>query len=769
MFFTKFPHVSNFSFAESYDPVKGVARIGQRAFPVRVRSMAGGIHHVEILGEGLWAEDLRLVTLNAPAPEASKRFRLRGALELHLKGAKGKPLLQSAPGMAFGVMGPAWAMCFVYSKEQRFYGLGEKTFGRLEAGNRKTKFWNTDALSDFHFKQLESSPTDPSYVSVPYLIVRRGMEFAGILVENLCAPFIDTGCDPTFQQDREDLRRIVIGAEDGRPSVWFIEGPTLAELTCKLQKLVGVHPRPPLWALGYHQSRWGYKGEQDLLHLDERMTAHEIPNDGLWIDIDYMRDFRVFTVAEEAFPNGVPATLARLAPGGRRVVPILDPGVKRDAGFECYREGIERGVFCMGPEGKPFVGMVWPGETVFPDFTLPEGREWWAERVRRFFLEHGFGAAWLDMNDPSTGVVDTAAMLWRRGTLPHLAFHNQYALGMQMACHEGFRAAYPERRPFLLSRSGSPGTSRYSAVWTGDNVANRFYLRGSIPATLNLSLSGIPFNGPDVGGFLLDTGEALMIDWVKAGFLFPFFRIHSGMGFRDQEPWSYSPQGLRIIRHYIRLRYKLLPYLYQRFLEHERNGTPILRPVMYHYPGADDLGDQFLVGADILQAPFVDEPRTRSLALPGDRAWFCARTGVWTPAGEHEAQADRGSTPLYFRDGAIVPCAPGEPKDNRRDLRRVEFHLFLSEGTASEGNYLADDGETLAYQCGEVSEIGVRARLEDGNLGIRWEQTGMRYGPIEPTFVLYGPVTSAMVNGKAAKLRPARVRWSGVPMRALRV
>lgn len=768
MFFTKFPHVSNFSFADGFDPKERILRIGERTFPVSIQSYEGGIHHIEIGGEGLWAEDLRLVTFDTPEPASSERFTVSADLEIELQGTKGKALLASVPGMAFGVMGPAWAMCFQYSKDLRFYGMGEKTFGRLEVSNRKTKFWNTDALADFHYKHWEASPTDPSYVSAPYLIVRRGKEYLGILVENLCAPFMDTGCDPTFKQDRDDLRRIVIGAEDGRPSVWIIEGPTLDELTRKQQKLVGVHARPPIWALGYHQCKWGYKGEDDLLHLDANMTAHEIPNDGLWIDIDYMRGFRVFTVDQGAFPMGVPETLGKLAPNRRRVVPILDPGVKLDPDFDHYRSGLRQGIFCMGPEGKPYVGMVWPGETVFPDFSMPEGRAWWAERTRSFFLDHGFSAAWIDMNDPSTGTVDTGAMLWRRGTLPHLAFHNQYALGMQMASYDGFRAAHPDRRPFFLSRSGSFGTSRFSAVWTGDNVANRFYLKASIPCTLNLSLSGIPFNGPDVGGFLFDSHEPLMVDWIKAGFLFPFFRIHNGMSFRDQEPWTYSPPALRTIRHYIRLRYKLLPYLYQQFIAHEAEGTPILRPVAYHYPDAEDHDDQFLAGESILQAPFVDEPRTRTVTLPGKRSWFCARTGEWKAPGEHEVQADRTSTPLFFRDGAIIPASPGEPRDNQRDLRRVEFHVFLTEGANAESDYVADDGETLAYQRGEASKLHVRASLKDGKLSVRFEQIESGYGVIEPSFVAYGAVKAMTVNGKHAKTRATRVRWTGAPIRALR-
>ncbi len=716
------------------------------------------MHHIQILGEGLWSEDLNLMPLNLPELDPdSESLKVDSKFGIQVLGPKGEVLLESAPG--FGRMGEASLFAFGFQHDMRFYGMGEKTYGTMEMGKRRSRFWNTDALGDFHYRQWLVDACDPYYVSVPYLIVRRGDAYIGLLLHNPFPSWIDTGSDPSFFGTEDQNRRVVLGADGGMPSLWIIVGPTLAELTAKLQKLVGTTPRPPLWALGYHQCRWEYKGEENLLWLDENMTKHQIPNDGLWLDIDYMNEYRVFTYDKEAFPKGPASALKKLNANGRKIVPIIDPGIKLEKGNPLYEEGMKKNLFCLNPEGNPFVGFVWPGETVFPDFTKPEAREWWAGYCREF-LELGFAGAWVDMNDPSTGSVDPYAMHFRDGKYPHPAFRNQYALGMQMATRAGFQAADPKKRVFIVSRSGYTGTSNFAAIWTGDNVSNRFYLRGSIPTTVNLGLSGIPFNGPDIGGFQGDTNEALMVDWVKAGFLFPFFRNHSVKGFRRQEPWTFSKTGARIITHYTRLRYKLLPYLYQLFIEQEREGHPILRPVQYHFPQGEWPDDIFLVGSDILQAPCLEEGEGRSITLPGRGDWFDARTGEWLRTRKFTTETALDETPLFFREGAIVPTLPGERKTAEKDLRSLEVHLFVPRGKSSRILTL-DDGESLAYQDGAETRVGIAVHWVGSKLYVETETLQEGFAPVALEFVSYERPSAVYVNGKRVATRRTKVRWTG--------
>lgn len=765
MFFTKFPHRANFVFARAHEA--GRLALGERDLRLETESYGDGVHRVRV--RGAWPEHVPIDALTPPDGGSDGATLEVGAdASLTLRDPQGNDVLATAQGSGFGVSGEASMFQFEVAPDARFFGMGEKNFGRLELSGLRTKFWNTDVWGDFHWAQWTDHPADPPYLSVPYLIVRSSKGFVGLLLHNPYPAFMETpGTDEArvFVEWQRTAPTLVIGNEGGEPDLWILHDETLNGLTRKLQRLVGTTPLPPLWALGYHQSRWGYAGEKDLLDLDREFDKRDLPCDGLWLDIDYMDGYRVFTVDEQHFPNGVESVAAKLAKKGRRIVAILDPGVKRERGYEVFDDGIERGVFCQGPEGAAYVGMVWPGETVFPDFSMPEGRAWWKQRVEAF-AKQGFGAAWLDMNDPSTGPVDPNGMLFDRGRLPHAAFRNAYALGMQKASYEGFLAARPDERPFLLTRSGFAGTSRYAAAWTGDNLSNDFYLGMCIPTTLGLAMSGVPFNGPDVGGFGGDASPRLMLDWMKACFLFPFFRNHSVKDSKPQEPWRYSAGVSREIEKYIRLRYRLLPYLYNLFAEHEESGEPILRTLMAEFepqPGQelDTVADQFLVGPAILQAPLLGKARSRCVVLPGDTQWLESGTGAWVEPGEHVVKVRQADTPLYFREGSIVPMAPSQPVD----LRRVT--LFVAARVGGSGNatlrYRADDGISFGYRRGERSMVEIEATWKGSAIDLSVKSLADGYGPIHASFVLPAGFESITLDGQPVSTRRGRERLTGAP------
>ncbi|RYG18486.1 alpha-glucosidase, partial [bacterium] len=512
----------------------------------------------------------------------------------------------------------------------------------------------------------------------------------------------------------------------------------------------------------------GYGGDKDLTELDENFTKHAFPCDGLWLDLDYMDGYRVFTVDDAMFPEGTQPTAERLAKSGRRMVPILDPGLKQEGGYEAYDEAQEADILCRNPEGGEYVGLVWPGETVFPDFTLQEGRDWWAARVSEF-AKRGFGGVWCDMNDPSTGPVDPHGMLFGRGLESHASYRNEYALGMVRATYEGFLWTRPEERPFILTRSASAGSAKYAAVWTGDNMANRFYLANSIPCCLGMSLSGLPFCGPDLGGFGGVADEALMLDWTKANFLFPFLRNHADRNAGRKEPWAFGKAAMNTLRRYVRLRYKLLPYLYNLFADAEMTGDPVLRPLFYHFgeEGLDEIDDQFMVGPWVMQAPFVDDTsKTRNVVLPGSEPWCDAASGDWVVPEQTTVRRGKESTPLYFRTGAVVPMRPGTPTSAAHDLCEVSLHVFVPEGWNGEREfeYVADDGLSYGYRRGERSVLRGRLVSADGHIAISTSQEE-GYGPIEASFVFHGPVRSVRIDSADAALIDETVTLTGKPLR----
>lgn len=763
MYFNKIRHPSNFVFA---------------APKAALKHLGNDIHRLTIAGPKPWKNPSQ-AELAAKLPGKARHtvtITSDNGLEI-TDTATGRALLAGVPGATYGTSGDAWMLQFRHYPGIQFYGLGEHS-GALEKSGQRVKVWNTDLWSDFSLHEISTANPNPMYVAIPWLIVKQDNDYIGILINHPGAVFMDLASSFIWSRENPDdrnRRSFYLGAPDGHAEVYIIVGPSLPELTRKLQQLVGTTPLPPLWALGHHQCRWGYAGPKDLQQLDREFTKNKIPTDGLWLDIDYMDRYKVFTFEPKLWGDdaAIRKTLAALAKKGRRIIPILDPGVKIEPGYFACDDGVKAGIFCLNPAGTPYVGFVWPGKTYMPDYSLPKARKWWADKVKAF-AELGNAGAWLDMNDPSVGAVELDDMLFDHGKQPHETYHNQYALGMAKASREGFLAARPDERPFLLARSAYISSSRYTAVWTGDNVANWHHLRGSISLSVGLALSGQPFNGPDVCGFGKDTTPELAIAWYKAGFLFPFFRNHSVHGSRHQEPWALGPTALKVIGHYIRLRYKLLPYLYNCFIAQEETGEAILRPLFYDYADTPELplakiSDQFMVGRDILQAPVVEEnATTRSLVLPGEHRWFSAQDGRWLDGGRSiEVTANTTETPLFIREGALIPMQTGKRTNAKNDLGQIELHCFAQTDTAGPctTTYAFDDGLGYGYKQGKRTTVTFTATANGAEVIVTVNAFAAGYQQLSVQLVVHGKFKRAtLVQGgrrEALALKPGKIALTG--------
>ncbi len=790
MYFNKYPYRSNFEFlkngeittrpglltghfsAVDFQP-KAATPYGSSEIKVTCQRYADDIYYLKV-SSNKWTTNYAQSELKFPAPATTGQTSLEidEQFNLSLKDHEGKPLLESFSGKGFGVSGNESIYTFNRLTADRYYGMGEKLFG-MELSGRKTKFWNTDVFADFSLPAIEVGMTDPMYVAVPYLIIQRGGIYIGLLLDNPYATFIDTDgkINIAGQMDAEEQPKetLALGAEHGQPNLIIIYGPTLNELTCKLQKIVGVTPLPPAWALGYHQSRWGYKSYTDLKYIDAAMDKFAIPCDAIWLDIEYMRGYRVFTFEQDQnFPDLENNLKAIQANGGRRVIPIIDPGVKAEVGYEVYDSGHQADIFCKNPQGQEFIGLVWPGETVFPDFSTAQGRTWWIEQVKKF-AGKGISGAWLDMNDPAVGSALCQDMLFNDGKDSHYTYHNQYGMGMARASRDGFALAHPNDRPFILSRSGFTGSSKYAAIWTGDNISNYHYLKYSISCTLNLALSGIPFNGSDAGGFAGDTNADLIVDWFKTGFLFPFFRNHNMFLGEAQEPWSFDKQTLTILRYFIRMRYRLRPYLYNLFAIHEESGAAILRPLFYEFSGSENLpldriDTQFMVGESIMQAPFVDEgAKTGEIILPAAN-WYSPLDYGWLEGNcRRQVTNEKLTTPIYFREGAIIPMAQEVTGDHTFNATEVQFQLFFRNNGSltNEYIYIFDDGQSYDYRSGKRSRLKLTVTAENGELIINTQLIEDGYGDCQYDFAVYDEFSKVTINGKTVVPQPMSQNLAG--------
>ena len=769
--FSKYFNPHNFTFAEGMEG--GNLRVADETFAVEAVGSDDDVYHIRIVNPAKWPQDHSRSRLTLPAnPSPGLRGR-HTHLDLGpdggfaLRAGLGRAFLSTLHGAAFGISGQAWIFQFRQRPDMQFFGMGEKSTP-FEKSDRSHRFWNTDVWADHGVAKARDQLYDPDYLSVPYVIIKRGNTYAGVLLDNPFASVISIS--PRLNVANQMMAQehthpfIYMGSENGPPSLYLLFGPSLAELTIKLQKLVGRTPLPPLWSLGHHQCRWGYRGAKDLFWLADNFDRLEYPNDGLWLDIDYMRGYRVFTYEPKHF--GDPGKdMQAVQDRGYKVVPILDPGVKKEPGYPVYESGRAADAYCKNHAGSDFTGVVWPGYTVFPDFSLERTREWWASLVAEF-AGTGPDAVWLDMNDPSTGSVDPSAMLFDGGRAPHDAYHNQYASLMAEATHQGLLKARPDKRPFLLSRSGFTGSQKFTAHWTGDNWSNYHHLHMSIGKSLNLALSGVPFNGGDVGGFGGNCKESLLVDWYKAGFLFPFLRNHCMRTSHHQEPWVFSSEAMAVTRRFVRLRYKLLPYLYNLFIRQADAGEAILRPLFHDFLDSKKLplahvNDQFLVGPSIMQAPFtVEGAEDREVTLPAARWWRADQPGWVEGPIKTRLRKRAASTPIFLREGAILPMQPGTPKDNRKELRDIELLLILPLDFRGKTlyEYSCDDGESFGYLEGIRSTYRIEAEVRRGGLILDIRPQSERFGKVRftPVTVEKFPELVVTVAGVGRWLQPKR-------------
>jgi len=626
------------------------------------------------------------------------------------------------------------------SMDDHFYGLGEKALP-LDRRRARVVMWNTDAPG-------YDLGTDPLYMSVPFLIcLRRGVAY-GIFFDNTYRSVFDLGHTSEEYYSFE--------AEGGALDYYFIYGPSVRGVVEEYTRLTGRMPLPPLWALGHQQSRYSYYPESRVLEVARRYREEGIPCDVLYLDIHYMDGYRVFTWDRSRFPDPrrMVEELGRL---GFKVVAIVDPGVKLDPSYHVFREGVLNDYFCRRPNGDLYVGRVWPGLCAFPDFTKPEVRRWWGD-LHRVLVEAGVAGVWNDMNEPS--IFDAPEKTMDPDVVhaggPHAEVHNVYALLEAQATYEGLLRLRPGVRPFVLTRAGFAGVQRYAAKWTGDNVSNWRHLWLQIPMLLNLGLSGVPFVGADVGGFMGNPTPELIVRWYQVAAFMPLCRNHQCIGSYDHEPWMYGSEAKRAIREVLELRYRLLPYIYSLFYEHYLRGYPVVRPLLFEFQEDEDtylIDDEFMLGSWILVAPVLREgARAREVYLPSG-LWY----DFWTdevhrgPARVH-VEAPLSRVPLFVRAGAVVPMWP--PMQFVGERRPEPLFLHAYAGASGAFTLYEDDGETLNYLRGE--RLVTKLSLEDGGreVVLRAERLESGYEPPREHVV-------AVFHGVGSA---ARVLFDGSPL-----
>ncbi|MGB8259609.1 MAG: TIM-barrel domain-containing protein [Terracidiphilus sp.] len=666
----------------------------------------------------------------------------RSPLRIVVRDLAGNVISADAPGRPMEFAHGGFTVAKQMPQEEHYLGLGDK-LGSFDRRDQAYTLWNTDVGPQ--------EGTDPLYKSIPFFIATQGKQAYGIFLDNTWRTWFDFG-----KQARDAYQ---FGAEGGPLDYYLIYGPTEKHVLLGYTYLTGTPPLPPLWALGFQQSRYSYTPEPALREVAERLRKDRIPADVVYLDIDYQFRNRPFTVDAERYP-GFAGMVADLRKQHFHLVTITDLHVAHLPGqnYMPYETGRAGDHFVKKADGTEFVGVVWPGPAVFPDFTRAQTREWWGGLYKEF-ADDGVAGYWNDMNEPSVFLVPNKTMPLdnvhrieepgrQTRTATHAEIHNIFGMENERATYEGLLKLKPNERPFVLTRATAAGGQRYGFTWTGDNSSTWNHLRISTQQLLNLGLSGISMVGDDIGGFNGSPSADLLTKWVEVGAFNPMFRDHTTIGSLPQEMWVHGEKHEAIRRRYIETRYRLMPYIYTLAEEASRTGLPLMRPLFLEFPGAYEKADtEFLLGRDLLVAPpeFSEMMDDYEVAYPaGD--WYDFWTGekkahpparpsfdetfANAAADEQKPQPEPErihpsleTLPVYVRAGAILPMQPVVQSTEETPDGPLELRVY--PGPDCTGSLYQDDGHTLDYQRGVFLRQQFSCRLEGQSLTIGFgERTG---------------------------------------------
>lgn len=571
---------------------------------------------------------------------------------------------------------------------ERFIGLGEKT-GNLDRRGEGYTNWNTDVYGYDGYR-------DPLYSSVPfYMGIHHDMNY-GIFLDN------------TFQTDfnfgASNDRFSSFAARGGEMNYYFIYHKKLSDIISSYTSLTGRMKMPPMWSLGYQQNRYSYYPDTEVLRIAETLREKKIPADGITLDIHYMDRYQLFTWDKTRFPDPVKMT-GRLKELGFKTTVIVDPGIKIEPGAAAYERGLKEDVYIKYIDGKNYAGQVWPGWCYFTDFTSEKGRAFWRREVK-FFSDNGVSGIWNDMNEiatwgqkmPSNVIFDFDG---RKAS--HLEAHNIYGFLMAKSSYEGAKAATNER-PFILTRSGFAGMQRYTAIWTGDNRSEDEHMLLGVRLLNSLGLSGVPFTGMDIGGFIGTPGAALYARWIQLGSFTPYFRNHSALNTKSAEPWTFGEEVTEINRNYISLRYKLLPYLYSTFYEATQNGLPVVRSLAIENTFdkniyRSDFQNQFTLGRSLLVIPVTSNKNIIKLYLPKGN-WYDLYNDQQEEGNKEKLlEVQLQKLPVYVKESSIIPMQSLIQSTAETPSDTLYIHIYKG----SEPNtfvYYEDDGRTFENENG---------------------------------------------------------------------
>lgn len=627
---------------------------------------------------------------------------------------------------------------------EKFFGLGQKT-GDM---NHRTKILtnaNTDAIG---FKP----GSDPMYSTMPFFMGIHDHVVYGIYFDNSYKSTFD------FNLAAEDHMYYSFSAAGGDMNYYFFGAPSMAQIISDYTHITGRSFMPPLYGLGYIQSRYSYMSEDTVLLVMKNMRDNHIPCDLIFCDIDYMDHFKVFTWDKTRFahPRQMVDSLKKM---GAHLYVILDPALKIEKGYSLYDEGIKDHHFVRYPNGQPFTCYVWAGASHYTDFLKADTRAWWKEHLK-VYTNEGITGFLNDMNEPAffkKSMPD--ALLFGEENDPYTfkEARNVYGFQMARATYEGVKEQ-TGLRPFNISRSAFSGIQRYSSMWTGDNEANDIHMFMDTRMSLSLSLTGLSFVGMNIGGFIGNPTPELMVRWMQLGVYMPLFINHT-VGSNPHEPYAFDTPVRNELRKSIRYRYSLLPYIYSAFYQASTAGVPVLKALPYNYTFDSlvyktEYQHEFLCGDNMLVVPASSTADSVNMYLPKG-LWYRLSTGTALQGPlELKAASPKNDLPVFIKSGSVIPMQTPVEYVTQPSDGILQLHLWYGNEKTSY-TYYEDDGKTFKYENGDYYERDIVWEPSLVKLSIRKKEGSYTSKFKQIKLVLHQfPKTShsIQVNGKKIKV-----------------
>ena len=598
------------------------------------------------------------------------------------------------------------------------YGLGEANRGINKRGYR----YVSNCTDDPHHTEDKTS----LYGAHNFIVV-SGKQHVGL--------FFDYPATISFDIGYTQQNLLTVSCERADLYLYVITGESAYDVVKQFRKMIGTSYIAPKYAFGFGQSRWGYKTAEDIERVVRGYRDHQLPIDMVYLDIDYMQDYKDFTVNAERFP-AFEQFVQKMKEEKIHLIPIIDAGVKIEKGYEIYEEGLEKGYFCKREDGSAFVAAVWPGWTHFPDVLNPDARAWFGGKYE-LLTSLGIDGFWNDMNEPAIfyseegiralnqavsdhvktfgadAMVDNpdAIPFEARGILEriqnnpedykrfyhnvngtmvrHDLVHNLYGYNMTRAAGEALRKIAPDKNMLLFSRSSYIGMHRYGGIWTGDNQSWWSHILLNLKMLPSLNMCGFLYTGADLGGFGADTTRDLLLRWLALGVFTPLMRNHTALGTREQE--CYQFEQIEDFRHVVGVRYRLIPYLYSVYVKAAERGEMYFRPLGFDFPNdrrAVETEDQLLLGDEAMIAPiYTQNVSGRTVYLPEEMKFvkFMPDGTIYEeilPQGTHYVEVALNEVPLFIRKGKCIPVVETAQSVEAIDLETVKYLGY--EGAAYE-------------------------------------------------------------------------------------